>query len=81
MEFRVLRASQSRDSLAVDPEGFNVAAEQAIFWTPHALEKVGAHPEASRRRNRLSCATATHRSRGRFGFCFVQLVPSRWPDE
>ncbi|MEM6363270.1 MAG: metallophosphoesterase family protein [Planctomycetota bacterium] len=38
-----------------DPEGFNVAAEQAIFWTRNKLEAVGDDAEASRRRIDYLC--------------------------
>ena len=41
----------NHDSIALfDPEGFNVAAEQAIFWTRSQIECGGDGPDASRRR-------------------------------
>ncbi|MFG0263713.1 MAG: metallophosphoesterase family protein [Rhodopirellula sp. JB055] len=39
-----------------DPEGFNVAAEQAIFWTRSQLEATGDDPGASRKRIEYLCA-------------------------
>ncbi|QDS89682.1 phosphodiesterase [Rosistilla ulvae] len=41
-------------SALFDPEGFNAAAEQAIFWTRRQLEN-GTDKEASRRRLDLLC--------------------------
>lgn len=38
-----------------DPEGFNVAAEQAIFWTRSRLEDATADPDACRRRIEYLC--------------------------
>ncbi|EMI21296.1 metallophosphoesterase [Rhodopirellula maiorica SM1] len=46
----------NHDSSALfDPEGFNVAAEQAIFWTRAQLECGRDGPEASRRRMEFLC--------------------------
>ena len=46
----------NHDSSALfDPEGFNVAAEQAIFWTRTQLECGRDGPEASRRRMQFLC--------------------------
>ena len=48
-----------------DPEGFNAAAEQAIFWTRRKLEN-GDDKEASRRRLDFLCdLPRTHRDGGR----------------
>ncbi|MCG8651618.1 MAG: metallophosphatase family protein [Pirellulales bacterium] len=46
----------NHDSSALfDPEGFNVAAEQAIFWTRSQLECGRDGPEASRNRMEFIC--------------------------
>ncbi len=46
----------NHDSSALfDPEGFNVAAEQAIFWTRAQLECGRDGPEASRKRMEFIC--------------------------
>lgn len=46
----------NHDSSALfDPEGFNVAAEQAIFWTRSQIECGGDGPDASRRRMEYLC--------------------------
>lgn len=46
----------NHDSSALfDPEGFNFAAEQAIFWTRAQLETSVDGPEASRRRMEFLC--------------------------
>ncbi len=46
----------NHDSSALfDPEGFNVAAEQAIFWTRSQLESGQGGPEASRARLAFLC--------------------------
>lgn len=54
MEFCVLGNHDS--SALFDPEGFNVAAEQAIFWTRAQLECGRDGPEASRKRMDFLCA-------------------------
>ena len=47
----------NHDSSALfDPEGFNVAAEQAIFWTRAQVESGSDGPDASRRRMQMICA-------------------------
>ena len=43
------------NSALFDPEGFNSAAEQAIFWTRKQLESDPAGEEASRRRMEFLC--------------------------
>jgi predicted phosphodiesterase len=46
----------NHDSSALfDPEGFNVAAEQAIFWTRAQIECGSDGPEESRRRMEYIC--------------------------
>lgn len=46
----------NHDSSALfDPEGFNVAAEQAIFWTRSQIECGGDGADASRRRMKYIC--------------------------
>lgn len=54
MEFCVLGNHDS--SALFDPEGFNVAAEQAIFWTRAQLECGCGGPPASRKRMEFLCA-------------------------
>ncbi|MEL7334975.1 MAG: metallophosphoesterase family protein, partial [Planctomycetota bacterium] len=50
------------NSALFDPEGFNVAAERAIFWTRAQLETGRDGPEASRRRMEFLCSLPrTHR--------------------
>ena len=47
----------NHDSSALfDPEGFNVAAEQAIFWTRSQIEFGTDGPDASRRRMKFICS-------------------------
>lgn len=55
MKFDFCVLGNHDSSSLFDPEGFNVAAEQAIFWTRAQLEKVGDNPEASRRRIEYLC--------------------------
>lgn len=55
MEFDFCVLGNHDSSSLFDPEGFNVAAEQAIFWTRTQLERVGNDPEASRRRIEYLC--------------------------
>lgn len=55
MEFDFCVLGNHDSSSLFDPEGFNVAAEQAIFWTRAQLEAVGDDPEASRRRIDYLC--------------------------
>ncbi|TWU02474.1 metallophosphoesterase family protein [Stieleria varia] len=46
----------NHDSSALfDPEGFNVTAEQAIFWTRNQLESGRDGPEQSRKRMEFLC--------------------------
>lgn len=46
----------NHDSSALfDPEGFNVAAEQAIFWTRSQIESGSDGPDASRQRMKYIC--------------------------
>ena len=52
-EFCVLGNHDS--SSLFDPEGFNAAAEQAIFWTRTQLECPGEDPQQSRRRLDYLC--------------------------
>jgi len=53
-EFCVLGNHDS--SALFDPEGFNVAAEQAIFWTRAQIECGSDGPDASRRRMQMICS-------------------------
>ena len=46
----------NHDSSALfDPEGFNMAAERAIFWTREQIESPPDGPEAGRRRMQFIC--------------------------
>ncbi|MGB7347740.1 MAG: metallophosphoesterase family protein [Pirellulaceae bacterium] len=55
MEFDFCILGNHDSSALFDPEGFNVAAEQAIFWTRSQLESGQGGPEASRRRLAFLC--------------------------
>ena len=55
MEFDFCVLGNHDSSALFDPEGFNVAAEQAIFWTRAQLESGHDGPEASRRRMEFLC--------------------------
>lgn len=50
MDFDFSILGNHDNSALFDPEGFNVAAEQAIFWTRAQIECGPDGPEASRRR-------------------------------
>jgi predicted phosphodiesterase len=56
MEFDFCVLGNHDSSALFDPEGFNVAAEQAIFWTRAQLECSSDGPDASRRRMEFICA-------------------------
>ncbi len=65
MEFEFCILGNHDSSALFDPEGFNVAAEQAIFWTRSQLEFGKDGPEASRRRMQYLCEMPrTHRESG-----------------
>lgn len=53
-EFCVLGNHDS--SALFDPEGFNIAAERAIFWTRNQIESPPDGPEAGRRRMQFICS-------------------------
>jgi predicted phosphodiesterase len=55
MEFDFCVLGNHDSSALFDPEGFNVAAEQAIFWTRAQIEFGGDGPEESRRRMEYIC--------------------------
>ncbi|MEM6777399.1 MAG: metallophosphoesterase family protein [Planctomycetota bacterium] len=55
MKFEFCVLGNHDSSSLFDPEGFNAAAEQAIFWTRSKLEAVGDDPESSRRRIEYLC--------------------------
>ncbi|MEM9587862.1 MAG: metallophosphoesterase family protein [Planctomycetota bacterium] len=55
MEFSLCILGNHDSSALFDPEGFNVAAEQAILWTRDQLECGRDGPEASRRRMEFLC--------------------------
>lgn len=55
----------NHDSSALfDPEGFNVAAEQAIFWTRAQIENGSDGPEMSRKRMQFICGLSRMRDEG-----------------
>ncbi len=56
MDFGFCVLGNHDSSALFDPEGFNVAAEQAIFWTRSQIECGGDGPEASRRRMKYICS-------------------------
>lgn len=55
MQFEFCVLGNHDSSALFDPEGFNLAAEQAIFWTRAQIECGGDGPEASRRRMQYIC--------------------------
>jgi len=55
MEFDFCILGNHDSSALFDPEGFNAAAEQAIFWTRSQLEGGRDNLEASRRRMEYLC--------------------------
>ena len=55
MEFEFTILGNHDSSALFDPEGFNIAAEQAIFWTRAQLECGRDGPEASRQRMDFIC--------------------------
>lgn len=55
MEFEFCVLGNHDSSALFDPEGFNVAAEQAIFWTRAQIECGSDGPEESRRRMEYIC--------------------------
>ena len=55
MDFSFCVLGNHDSSALFDPEGFNVAAEQAIFWTRDQIERSKDGPEASRRRMQFLC--------------------------
>jgi predicted phosphodiesterase len=55
MEFEFCILGNHDSSALFDPEGFNLAAEQAIFWTRSQIESSSDGPEASRRRMQFIC--------------------------
>lgn len=55
MEFGFCVLGNHDSSALFDPEGFNIAAEQAIFWTRAQLENSQSAPETSRRRMQFLC--------------------------
>lgn len=56
MQFSFCVLGNHDSSALFDPEGFNVAAEQAIFWTRAQIECGSDGPDASRRRMQFICA-------------------------
>ena len=55
MQFDFCILGNHDSSALFDPEGFNVAAEQAIFWTRTQLEAGADGPDASRKRMQFLC--------------------------
>lgn len=56
MDFEFCVLGNHDSSALFDPEGFNIAAEQAIFWTRSQIECGSDGPEASRRRMKYLCS-------------------------
>ena len=56
MEFEFCVLGNHDSSALFDPEGFNVSAEQAIFWTRSQLESGRDGPEKSRARMEYLCS-------------------------
>lgn len=56
MEFEFCVLGNHDSSALFDPEGFNFAAEQAIFWTRAQIECGNDGPDASRRRMKYLCS-------------------------
>jgi predicted phosphodiesterase len=55
MKFELCVLGNHDSSALFDPEGFNVAAEQAIFWTRAQIECSSDGPQESRRRMEYIC--------------------------
>lgn len=55
MQFEFCVLGNHDSSALFDPEGFNIAAEQAIFWTRAQIECGSDGPEASLRRMQYLC--------------------------
>lgn len=55
MEFAFCVLGNHDSSALFDPEGFNIAAEQAIFWTRSQIECGSDGPDASRQRMTYIC--------------------------
>lgn len=55
IEFDLCVLGNHDSSALFDPEGFNAAAEQAIFWTRERLESDTGDPAAKRRRLEFLC--------------------------
>jgi len=72
MEFEFSILGNHDNSALFDPEGFNTAAEQAIFWTRRQLE-CGETPEASLRR--LEYIASMPRTRLEGNILFVHGSP------
>ncbi|MFK8114538.1 MAG: metallophosphoesterase [Rubripirellula sp.] len=64
MEFDFCILGNHDSSALFDPEGFNIAAEQAIFWTRSRIECGSDGPEASRRRMQYICGLPRLKSEG-----------------
>lgn len=56
MQFAFCVLGNHDSSALFDPEGFNIAAEQAIFWTRARIECGSDGPEASKRRMEFICS-------------------------
>ena len=56
MDFEFCVLGNHDSSALFDPEGFNMAAEQAIFWTRNQIECGSDGPEASLRRMEFLCS-------------------------
>lgn len=64
MEFDFCILGNHDSSALFDPEGFNIAAEQAIFWTRSRIESGSDGPEMSRKRMQYICSLPRMKSEG-----------------
>ena len=64
MEFDFCILGNHDSSALFDPEGFNIAAEQAIFWTRSQIECGNDGPEASRKRMQFICSLPRMKDEG-----------------
>ena len=76
MQFDFCILGNHDSSALFDPEGFNVAAEQAIFWTRTQLEAGADGPDASRKRMQFLCDMPRTVREGNTLFCLLYTSPS-----
>ena len=75
MEFEFCILGNHDSSALFDPEGFNVAAEQAIFWTRARIENGSDGGDASRQRMKFICGLPRLVDEG--NILFVHGSPAR----